>query len=63
MHTYTDLYIHTTTQTCIIYTLNIIYESFYSSASPELFTEALDFVRTLTDISETDVSMMIASLG
>ena len=48
---------------CIIYTLNIIYESFYSSTSPELFTEVLDFVRTLTDISETDVSMMIASLG
>ena len=34
-------------------------ENFYPSISIELFNEALNFVKTLTDISETDVSIMM----
>ena len=34
-------------------------ENFYPSISIELFNEALNFVKTLTDISETGVSIMM----
>ena len=34
-------------------------ENFYPSISLELFNEALNFAKTLTDISETDVSIMM----
>ena len=34
-------------------------ENFYPSISLELFNEALNFAKTLTDVSETDVSIMM----
>ena len=36
-------------------------ENFYPSISLELFNEALNFLKTLTDISESDVSIMMQS--
>ena len=34
-------------------------ENFYPSIPLELFNEALNFAKVLTDISETDVSIMM----